>query len=282
MFHNIRGLTIKGTDGLDTFINEQLALQVDIQGFSEHCLDTTKFHVVSKTRAILRKQYQGPSILQLNSSTEPAINVYKPGGTGIMVLGSMASRLEPNGKGGDPMGRWSYVHFRRKDLPTLTVIAIYQVCPRPTNSIGNTAYHQQERALHLEGRTQMNPRQAFTQDLDTFITTLRQHNHDIILGGDFNESATDHNSGLTQLASRHNLVDPFLHKFPHYPDFGTHAMGRRRIDIALMTPTLMRSLLRVGYAPFDYSKSSDHRPMLLEFDSVKLLGITSDQLSIRH
>lgn len=114
MFHNINHLNLHGTDGLDMFVHEQHSLQVDIQGFSEHCLDTTKFYVNHTAREILRSNYFGPSLLHWNSSTEPAINIYKPGGTGIMILGKQTSRLEPNGKGNDPLGRWCYITLRRK------------------------------------------------------------------------------------------------------------------------------------------------------------------------
>jgi len=46
MYHNVNGLSIRGTDGLDMFVNEQVNNQVDIQCFTEHCLDTTKFQVI--------------------------------------------------------------------------------------------------------------------------------------------------------------------------------------------------------------------------------------------
>lgn len=143
MFHNVNHLSLQGVDGLDMFVNEQRSLHVDIQAFSEHCLDTTKFYVNHKAREIIRQQYPGQASLHWNSSTESALNIYKPGGTGLLTLGQIASRLEPDGKGVDPLGRWCYIHLRRHNLPPLTIVSAYQVCPRPTNTLGNTAYHQQ-------------------------------------------------------------------------------------------------------------------------------------------
>jgi hypothetical protein len=276
-FHNVRGLSLKGTEGLDMFIHEQSILDIDLQAFSEHCLDTTKFHVHQEAKNILSATFQGPAMIQLNSSEEPAINQYKPGGTGILILGAMTSKLDPSGRGGDPMGRWSYIHLRRKNLPPVTVISVYQVCPRPTNLIGNTAYHQQQRMLNASNRT-IHPRQAFMQDLGHFMRSLRTRGHDIIVGGDFNESLEDKNSGLLSLALSHQLIDVFMHRFPHHPPFGTHLSGKRRIDSVFVTERIIHSVSAVGYAPFDYASASDHRPLVVEFASDVLFGKTAIDL----
>ena len=144
-FHNVNGISLRGPEGLDMFVNEQISLNIDIQGITEHCLDTTKFPVYQTARETVRQQAQGLSLLALTSSQESAINLYKPGGTGFLLLGEVVSRLEPNGIDEDPMGRWTCLHMRRKNLPPLTIVTAYQVCPRPTNALGNTAYHQQIR-----------------------------------------------------------------------------------------------------------------------------------------
>jgi hypothetical protein len=206
------------------------------------------------------------------------MNIYKPGGTGILVLGSVVGRQEPNGRGGDTMGRWSYLQLQRKHFPPITVISAYQVCPRPTNPLGNTAYHQQMRALNISGTYSLHPRQAFIRDLGSFIASLLSEGHDIILGGDFNESLEDKNSGLLRLITAHNLTDPFLFKFPHHDTFGTHILGKRRIDSVFLTPRLLASLCKIGYAPFDYAKSSDHRALLLEFQTGSLFGQRHDPI----
>ena len=278
MFHNVNGLQLRGPDGIDMFVNEQAHLNIDIQGITEHCLDTTKFQVYQTANDLIRANYPGQVNLQMNSSSEPAANVYKPGGTGVMLLGDSVSRQEPQGRGGDPLGRWSYVHLRRKHQPPITVISAYQVCPRPTNPIGNTAYHQQVRALSAAGTPDIHPRQAFVRDLITFVTTLQTKRHDIILGGDFNESLEDRNSGILKVITTCNLIDPFLQRFPHHPKFGTHVAGTRRIDYAFISPTLFHSTVRVGYAPFYYAKPSDHRPLFLEFKTSHLFGYRQDQL----
>lgn len=272
MFHNVNGLSTHGSAGIDTFAHEQVLLQADIQCFSEHCLDTTKFRVTNAIHETLQRYYPCKHSLQLQSSNEAAVNVYKPGGTGILALGNIVGRQEPNSKGGDPLGRWSYMHLRRKDTPPLTIISAYQVCSRPTNLIGNTAYHQQIRALSAQGRHSIHPRQAFIHDLSQVINDLRGKGHEIILGGDFNESLEDKNSGVLKLITTTNLTDPFLFRFPHHPEFGTHALGRKRIDLVFVTPALLPAITKIGYAPFQYGTNSDHRPILVEFHSGMLFG----------
>lgn len=83
MFHNINGLSIRATEGLDMLINEQSTLDVDIQGIIEHCLDTTKYQVYQTSQDIVRRQAQQQALLVLHSSRESALNLYKPGGTGF-------------------------------------------------------------------------------------------------------------------------------------------------------------------------------------------------------
>ena len=108
------------------------------------------------------------------------------------------------------MGRWSYVHMRRKGQKPITIYTVYQVCTSPTNAIGHTAWHQQRIKLNEQGRTHIHPRQAFVADLTTSIQTFQQNNHDIIIAGDFNETTEKHNSGILKIVTTTNLVDPFL------------------------------------------------------------------------
>lgn len=159
---------LQGAESIESFIHTQSSLRVDLQAFSEHCLDTTKYQVFHKVKKALREIHPIQATIQLDSSQEPAQNIYKPGGTGILAVGPIVSRLEPQGKGGDSMGRWSYMSFRRTYFPPVTVISVYQVCPRPTNLMGNTAYHQQQRALHIAGR-EIHPRRAFLEDLQKLL-----------------------------------------------------------------------------------------------------------------
>ena len=100
-----------------------------------------------------------------------------------MAFHSTIGRLRRQGTGGDPMGRWSFIHLKRHQRPPITIISICQVCINPTNAVGSTAWHQQCRALDMANRTMTHPRTAFMDDLINFISKLQQSNHSIIVGG---------------------------------------------------------------------------------------------------
>jgi hypothetical protein len=265
MFHNIRGLKVDNTTSLDILSHEQDLLAVDIQGISEHQLDTNQQPLVSDLQTNLRRSYPSQSTLQIDSSASGALNTYKPGGTALLAVGDVVGRLESSGKGGDPMGRWSFIHFRRRDMPSLTVISAYQVCPTPTNPKGNTAWHQQRLALNLAGRNAIHPRKAFVDDLIQTIKKFQRQNHDIIFGGDFNETLDNTNSGLLKIATSCNLTDPWLLRHPGHAPFKTQEIGSKQIDSVLLSHWLLGSLRSIGYTPFGYITNSDHRPLLLDF-----------------
>ena len=179
------------------------------------------------------------------------------------------------------MERWTHIYLWQKNQPPITIILAYQVCKNPTNRIGNTAYHQQQRLLSQEGRTSMHPRQAFIHNLTLFINRLRAQRHNIILGGDFNEALTDKKSLIFKLATSTNLVDPFGIRHPQYHSdtFGTHVNGNQQIDLVLITPPLLNSSYQIGNAPFEYTTTSDHCPLFMDFESHLLFRITVDLLS---
>ena len=127
VFHNLNGINLEGIEGIDQLVAEQISLQVDIQAMSEHCLDTTKHRVYQQAKDKVRRHSPNSSLLSLHSSTDTAIHTYKPGGTGILLLGPTVSRINTRGVEGDKMGRWSAVHFTRRSHPPLTVISAYQI-----------------------------------------------------------------------------------------------------------------------------------------------------------
>jgi hypothetical protein len=88
----------------------------------------------------------------------------------------------------------------------IMLISAYQVCVRPTNRTGTTAYHQQESLLHLKGAKKANPRKYFHRDLDEFIRLSKSRKELILLVGDFNEPMTERSS-TAQIAAKHTLVD---------------------------------------------------------------------------
>lgn len=74
------------------------------------------------------------------------------------------------------------------------------------------------------------------EDLQQMITSLLNQGHDLVLGGDFNESLQDTSSTVLQLATSCRLIDPF---------------------------------------PMIYSVQSDHRLIITELQTALLFGHTT-------
>ena len=278
LFHNVNGFKNSNSGIFQDLLYNQQSFEIDIQCISEHQRDTTKSQVTQNLQEETQKAYPGQTILQIDSSQSTSAQSYKPGGTAILAMGDIVGRLEPKGRGGDAMGRWSYITLRRRNNNHLTVISAYQVCKTPTNIIGNTAWHQQRLALNTSGRTQDHPRKAFADDLVKFIAQLIGKKHDIIVGGDFNETLEDINSGLLRIATTTQLVDPWNNKFAHHPPFNTQIMGSKRIDSVLISPGILCCITKIGYAPFGFFTTSDHRALVLECDTKMLFGDVTDRL----
>ena len=190
MFHNINGVGTKQfTNNMAALVNEQCTLDVDIQGITEHCINIHHLNTHSRLQSGIKQQITDQKIvLQINAGDMDTDNIYLPGGTAIIASGDAVGRIEPKGTNGDPMGRWSFVHLRRKGKSPLTVYTVYQVCIKPTNPIGHTAWHQQRLILNQQNRTHLHPRQAFITDLITSVQSFQAKHHEIIIGGDFNET----------------------------------------------------------------------------------------------
>ena len=150
MFHNINGIGTKNfISNMATLINEQCTLKVDLQGITEHCINIHHLDTHSRLQSGSKQQINDQKvIIQIDAGNMSTETTYLPGGTAIMVTGDTVGRLEPKGQNGDPMGRWSYMHLRRKGQPPITIYTVYQVCLNPTNAIGHTAWHQQRLALN--------------------------------------------------------------------------------------------------------------------------------------
>ena len=174
---------------------------------TEHCIHIHHQDTLKNIQQTLKNNIQDKSFLQMNASRTPTTQRYLPGGTAIMMVGNTIGRIEPKGSGGDYMGRWSYIHLRRKHATPVTIITAYQVNRNPTNATGTTAWHQQRLILDNEGKYDEHPQTAFINDLSHFISELQQQQHDIIIGGDFNDTIQRHHSGLLKLIMSTGLVD---------------------------------------------------------------------------
>jgi hypothetical protein len=267
-----------------TIISEQIAIESDILCMTEHCINVHHQDIHQQIQSTIRKTIQQKVNLQITSSNLQTESPYLPGGTAIAVTGNSVGRLEQTIRGEDDMGRWTYATMKRKHQSPITVISVYQVNIRPTNDVGITAWHQQRINLNKLGKSHLHPRQAFIQDLTKKVKEFQSMNHDIILGGDFNETAAKPRSGLLKLMVDTGLLDPWTHRFPTHPTFNTYRRGSQRIDTILCSPSVLPMIRSISYAPFNWFTNSDHRAMIIDFSSINIFQEPDDttQLSVHQ
>jgi len=277
LFQNINGLKTSKTSISDSIQDLQASLEthnIQIACFSEHQLPVhnPKTHVkilLSQQKAARRNQFY----LQLDSSHDPgSLTERLMGGTGIATRAPILGRTAPNGRGGDKWGRWTYCRYNRHNATDLVIISIYQVCRNPSRKIGHTAFHQQRNALNAAHRDQEHPRAAFLTDLKQFIQQQQEAHRVIIVGGDWNDHLEAPRSSLLHLCTSLNLVDPWMVKNPESPTFATHHRGQHRIDSVLISPVLLSALHTISYTPVGLFCNSDHRGIILDWNTERLFG----------
>ena len=173
------------------------------------------------------------------------------------------------------MGRWVSIRITTVSSRKIRIISAYQVCNSRTSGTNTAAAQQRsqliEEAANLPNLRRLNPRQAFTQELQSFIHQVQNDHEEIILAGDFNEEITKNDSGMQNLATSCDLVDLFNVRLGTADQPATYQRGSSRLDYILMSPSLLPHVKAAGYDPFGYRIPSDHRGMYVDFDTESLL-----------
>jgi hypothetical protein len=168
---NIHHVSTNATDDkLRIHFGDQHQLEIDYFGITEHKLDTHQYKV---RQSFIDSAHQSftQHKLEIGSSELQTVSTYKPGGTAIIAQGDATGRVISQES--DKYGRWSYLHLQGHANKVITYITAYQVCKKPTNPQGITAFHQQATAFSREKRKNTNPRHNFRHDLIKFIKGLQ-------------------------------------------------------------------------------------------------------------
>jgi hypothetical protein len=138
---NVHHVSTNSTDDeLRMHFGDQQRQEIDYFGIVEHRLDTQQYTVrqafIDNARTTFRQHK-----IELGSSALHTVSTYKPGGTAIIAQGDATGRIIHQDS--DKYGHWSYFHLKGKNARAISYITVYQVCKKPTNLQGITAYHQQ-------------------------------------------------------------------------------------------------------------------------------------------
>jgi exonuclease III len=276
-FLNINGVNLRNeAAALRDIFEDQRQMETDLFGLGEINIDTTQFGVKQKCNYTLHKSFEHGKMV-MSSSTFKAATEYKPGGTMIVGHDDIVGRMVATGE--DRMGRWSWTKLSGSRGKRINFVVVYQVCSRPTNKTGITAYHQQENILRLEHKDDKRHRKHFHKDLISLLKIWQQAGESIILVGDFNKPLVLNISNMAKVAQDLDLVDIYSHRHPHLPEPATYIRGRHRIDYALLSQDLCTSVTACSYEPFHYRTTSDHRQLFLNFDTTKLFGNETERLA---
>jgi hypothetical protein len=207
LFGNNNGLQLSdGGEKFSLLCEEANRVHVDHLGLAEPNIDDTWWETNDIIHRTAKRTFHHVCV---DTSTSPirTESRYKPGGTMSMALGNLVGRIIE--KGGDYLGRWSFIRYAGIGHRSVMVVSAYQVCVRPTNLHGTTAFHQQQAILQQERRANINPRKNFLHDLAKALHVWKTRGDSIILMGDFNEDITSPNSGMSSILhdSSLDLVD---------------------------------------------------------------------------
>eukprot|EP00980_Cylindrotheca_fusiformis_P017822 scaffold5640_cov132-Cylindrotheca_fusiformis.AAC.1 len=278
MFGNINGLQLSDRgQRLRQIFREINMLQANHVGMAEINTNTAHSGAIQLMYDTAREEFEH-SILTPATSQTPCQSLYKPGGILSITRENLVGRLSD--KGYDDMGRWSYCKYAGKLGKVVTIVTIYQVCSRPTNEFGNTAYHQQvqqmaQQALDANQTIQSpQPRIRFRTDLLRFLRACRRAGESLILMGDFNEDIGSGDSKLQCLFQDQDLrlIDIIGRCHPSTQQLPTYIRGSKRLDFVLITSDLIPAVRKCGYLPYHSHFRSDHRFAFIDFDNDILFG----------
>ena len=210
---------------------------IDIQCFSE--INQSMTHIQRKKSNDTVRQMDCSAKSVWSNTDLPMDSSYKPGGTGIVALKSVAGRVKESGR--DRLGRWSYQVFDSGSDFKSVIFSIYR-CSATQNGI-TTAY-QQQLILQAEVGRRGPPLKYFKFDLIQEIKELRKKygmNLRPYILGDFNHCPKMEQT-INDICHTFQLVDIYKYFNPNQPEFKTYRRGQKRIDRALIPEITARKM----------------------------------------
>lgn len=120
------------------------------------------------------------------------------------------------------------------------------------NKSGRILSLQLTKMLLLEYNRKEHPWKAFMKDLEKFIKECQSKGYDIIVGGYFNETLEEDNSGIMGLATATNLIDHWIANYPNAETLSMHQEGQKRINVILMSRKILVAVKKMAMNPLDF------------------------------
>ena len=267
-FININGISAYNRhEQLQQTLDNLNNLQADIICFAEHNLAVdqlrTRYDLINTI-----KRHLPNSRIVLATSDIQSPTAYKPGGCVQIITNTINSRITIQGS--DRFGRWTYVGLATKHKTMIFIITTYKPCKNHARSRHSTVYNQQWTMMRNEDMEQPEPRKQFDEDFVKFIQSLQEKAHRMIIVGDFNE--TRNKSKLLRELQSMGLIDVISSRHANTPPFRSCNKGNNIIDHAICSHSLLSSITSSSYEPFLLNTTSDHRGIVVDFNTRSLLG----------
>jgi hypothetical protein len=122
------------------------------------------------------------------------------------------------------------------------------------------------------------PRKSFKTDLDLFLAPYHPAGSEILLLGDFNEALGASTNCLDAIINKYNLIDLMPYHHGIEGEIETYYRGNKHLDYAFGTQLLNESILRIGFTPYNFVITSDHRGLFIDLHANSFLGGDPNQL----
>jgi hypothetical protein len=203
---------------------------------------------------------------------------YQAGGTMVVLAGMMAARHLETGTDPTGMGRFSSHKITGANSHKIIFIAAYQVCKETISTAGeNTSFFHQWHELTKKGYRHPNPRRQILDDLKTIILRAIGEGTDVCMAMDSNEAFNSKNQHFQEwiaecslLSVHENMYDEEYYEVNKIPT--THQNGTSKIDHVFCTPRLFGSVTRAAIEPLHDGIFSDHRALVVDFNTAQLIG----------
>ena len=260
-FQNVNGIVKKNdTQEFQYNIATMADAGVNYFAFTETNLNTNKPGTNNKIVDAFNKIIPNGQFCLHNSPGYPKRSMYQPGGVAAGFDASMKMRYLKEGK--DPFGRWIWQEFGQ-NLCITRIYTLYRVNDGSESSSGTSTAWYQQRCLYEEKGMRVNPRKQVIDDLCKEISPCIERGHNIILGGDFNESLTSREM-LAKKFEEIGLYNVCENRFQTKDLPRTHSRGSKAIDHIWATRFILENTSYAGYAPFGHIWDSDHRALFMD------------------
>ena len=204
---------------------------------------------------------------------------HQPGGTAVSVMNKWATRFLD--KGSDDLGRWSWITIAGRGTTKITFLSAYRVCDGAIEApiTARTVRAQQEWMYADRGYATVNLRQQFVSDLSSQLNLWKAAGHDLVVMMDANEPAGP-GSAIDRLIYACGLTDAHTRDTEAIDPPPTHSRGSCKIDFVLVSSRLVPAITARTILPLYDGYLSDHRALLVDFDSKILFsGPTSEVIA---